>query len=376
VPVKLKVFPTLLCLFVIAACAGQASVTLTSQSPTAAATNEETAVIARTETATSDPTPAATSGPPPASFESDVLRAGIVPVSYIEDSCQYLGKRWDPALSTPGTVVATVMYHSILPGNGEPTTPEQINANTFYAIIEVAERLGFETINAEEYLAFLDDNAKIPARSMVLMLDDRRPGTAAEYFLPVNERNGWTTTLAWIIGDSDQRDGELAGETLWDWIERIYETGYFDVQSHGLNHIYLNESMSEDVVREEIGGSIPILIDHFGQRPVAYIWPGGNYTELGVEIARETGFELGFTVHSRGPVMFNWIPQGEQEMEIGDPLMTLPRFWDSAALLNLEQTAEIGDAAREFARANYEVEAAWFAANCGGALPPLDAVLR
>jgi peptidoglycan/xylan/chitin deacetylase (PgdA/CDA1 family) len=376
VSVKLKVFPTLISLFVIAACAGQPSVTSTSPSPTAAATNEETAVIARTETATSEPTPAATSEPPPASFESDVLRAGILPVRYIEDSCQYLDKRWDPALSTPGTVVATVMYHSILPGSSEPTTPEQINANTFYAIIELAERLGFETITTQEYLAFLNANAKIPARSMLLILDDRRPGTAAEYFLPVNERNGWTTTLAWIIGDSDQRDGELAGETLWDWIERIYETGFFDVQSHGLNHIYLNESMSEDVVREEIEGSIPILIEHFGQRPVAYIWPGGNYTKLGVEIAREAGFELGFTVHSRGPVMFNWIPQGEQEMELGDPLMTLPRFWDSAALLNLGQTAEIGDTAREFARANYQAEAAWFAANCGGALPPLDAVLR
>ncbi|MEX1071996.1 MAG: polysaccharide deacetylase family protein, partial [Anaerolineales bacterium] len=157
---------------------------------------------------------------------------------------------------------------------------------------------------------------------------------------------------------------------------RINETGYFDVQSHGLNHIYLNESTTEEEVREEIEGGIPILIEHFGQRPLAYIWPGGNYTELAVDIAREAGFELGFTVHSRGPVMFNWIPQGEQERGIGDPLMTLPRFWDSAALLNLEQTVEIGDAAREFARENYEAEAAWYSASCGGELPALDEVLR
>jgi peptidoglycan/xylan/chitin deacetylase (PgdA/CDA1 family) len=368
VSIKLKTFLTLILVFVITACAGQARVSSTSQSPTPGTSS--------TETPTSEPTLAATNGPPPASFDSEILRGGIDPVAYIDDSCQYLQKRWDPALSAPGTVVATVMYHSILPGSSEPTTPEQINADTFYAIVELAEQLGFETITTEEYLAFLDDNSKIPARSMLPILDDRRPGTAAEYFLPVNERNGWTTTLAWIIGDSDQRDGELAGETLWEWIERIYATGYFDVQSHGLNHIYLNESMTEEVVREEIEGSIPILIEHFGQRPVAYIWPGGNYTELGVEIAREAGFEMGFTVHSRGPVMFNWIPQGEQEMAIGDPLMTLPRFWDSAALLNLEQTAEIGDAAREFAMQNYEAEAEWFAANCGAALSPLDAVLR
>lgn len=356
----------------LAACTGQVELSPTVQDPTSNGTQE----IQTTETPSSEPTLVATSGPPPASFESSVLRGGIEPVSYIEDSCRYLQLRWDPALSAPGTVVATIMYHSILPGSSEPTTPEQINANMFYAIIDLAERLGFETITTEEYLVFLDDNAKIPPRSMLLILDDRRPGTAEEYFLPVNERNDWTTTLAWIIGDTDSRDGNLAGETLWDWIERINETGYFDVQSHGLNHIYLKDEMSEEVVREEIEGNIPILIEHFGQRPAAYIWPGGNYTELGVEIAREAGFELGFTVHSRGPVMFNWIPQGELEMAIGDPLMTLPRFWDSAALLNLEQSVEIGDAAREFAGENYEAEAAWFAANCGDQLPALDEVLR
>jgi peptidoglycan/xylan/chitin deacetylase (PgdA/CDA1 family) len=356
----------------LAACTGQVQLSPAGQDPTPNITQE----IQSTEPPTSEPTLAATSGPPPASFESDVLRGGIEPIAYIEDSCQFLQKRWDPALSAPGTVVATVMYHSILEGNNTPSLPQDINKENFDAIIDLAERLGFETITTEEYLAFLEENAKIPARSMLLILDDRRPGTAEEYFLPVNERNGWTTTLAWIIGDTDDRDGNLEGESMWDWIERIYESGYFDVQSHGLNHIYLNESMTEDVVREEIEGSIPILIEHFGQRPVAYIWPGGNYTRLGVEIAREAGFEMGFTVHSRGPVMFNWIPQGEQEMAIGDPLMTLPRFWDSAALLNLEQTAEIGDAAREFAMQNYEAEAEWFAANCGAALSPLDAVLR
>jgi hypothetical protein len=56
--------------------------------------------------------------------------------------------------------------------------------------------------------------------------------------------------------------------------------------------------------------------------------------------------------------------------------MLLPRFWDTAAALNLEQTAQIGDAAQAFARENYAAEAAWFSQNCGGELPPLEEIFK
>jgi peptidoglycan/xylan/chitin deacetylase (PgdA/CDA1 family) len=321
---------------------------------------------------TSEPTP-----PFPESFTSDILRAGIEPVTYIQDSCSYLSDRWNPAGSLPGTVVAPVMFHSILKGNGTNDDPSAINFVQFQEIIRQAEKLDFETITTEQLLAFLQKNAKIPARSMILILDDRKPGTAEDYFLPVNEEHNWTTTLAWIAeSDTASRHGRRAGESLWDWIERINDTGFFDVQSHGKDHIYLKEGMSEETVRAEIEGSIPFLKEHFGTTPIAYIWPGGNYTALGIQVAHEAGLELGFTVFSRGPLQFNWIPQGEDERSYNDPLMLLPRFWDTAAVLNFEQTAQIGDAAQEFAKENHAAEAAWFSQNCRGELPPLEEIFK
>jgi len=303
---------------------------------------------------------------PPADFNTNTLREGISPVSYIENSCQYLAQRWDPENSAPGTVVAPIMFHSIRPNGEEVSEPSSINKDTFDAIVRLAENLGFQTITTEQLVAFLQENAEIPNRSMLLILDDRRPGTAEDYFLPVLENNDWTATLSWPIGDTDSRRG------LWEWIERLNETGYFDIQSHGLNHIYLNDSMSEGQVREEIFGAIPILEDHFGEQPTAYIWPGGNYTALGVKVAQEAGFQLGFTIHSRGPIMFNWLPQGDKEAAIGAPVMLLPRYWSSAALLNLEQAAAMGAEARQFAKENYPEEAAWYREYCGEELASLS----
>jgi peptidoglycan/xylan/chitin deacetylase (PgdA/CDA1 family) len=156
----------------------------------------------------------------------------------------------------------------------------------------------------------------------------------------------------------------------------LFATGYLDIQSHGRDHIYITQSTDEDTIRTEIEGSIPPLQDHFGVTPVAYIWPGGNYTQLALDVAHESGFKLGFTVFSRGPLMFNWIPQGEEELSYDDPLLLLPRFWSSAATLNLEQTAAIGDSAQAFAQENYTAEAAWFRQNCGGELPPLKDIFK
>jgi peptidoglycan/xylan/chitin deacetylase (PgdA/CDA1 family) len=262
------------------------------------------------------------------------------------------------------------MFHGIVPSGETPGDPAHINLDTFNAIVSLAKELGFETITSEELLGFLSFNDAIPPRAMILILDDRRPGTAEQYFLPINKELDWTTTLAWPIGDTDSRTG------LWMQIEAVYNTGYFDIQSHGLQHNVYLPSLSAEETREEIRGSIPILEEHFGQTPIAYIWPGGIFNELGIQVASESGFELGFTVYSRGPIQFNWIPQGEEELEYGAPLLTLPRFWSSAALLNLQQTAALGDEARLFARENYLTEAAWYQENCGAELAPLSDIFK
>jgi peptidoglycan/xylan/chitin deacetylase (PgdA/CDA1 family) len=237
-----------------------------------------------------------------------------------------------------------------------------VSTDYFYATIDLARSLGFETITAAELAAFLSGNARIPARSMLLIVDDRRPGVVAEYLLPVAEAYDWTVALGWIIGDTRP--------SLWATMEGLAAGGRLDVQSHGLDHRYLVEGITEDEMRHEIGGSIPILEDHFGYRPTAFIWPGGNFTRRSVEIAREEGYRLGFTAFSRGPLLFNWIPLGEEEAAVGDPMMVLPRSWSPSATLNLQQAAEIGDEAARFAAENRQAEADWYEQACDGRLPP------
>lgn len=242
-----------------------------------------------------------------------------------------------------------------------------VSEEDFKDFVLFAKLNGFQTITTAQLNSFLRTNARIPPRSMMLIVDDRRPGTVENYFIPAAEENDWTVTLGWLVGNTD--------DTLWAWMERLNATGRLDVQSHGYNHVYITEETSEEVIRQEIHDSIGVLEQHFGQRPLAFIWPGGNFTPLAISIAHENGYQLGFTAYSRGPLMFNWIPQGEHERQMADPLMTLPRAWSTDQSLPLDVAMKISDEARADAVLRYPQEADYYHTYCGGDLPALEEIL-
>jgi len=209
----------------------------------------------------------------------------------------------------------------------------------FEYFLEVAQDMGFETVTVAELAGFLEENEAIPERSMILILDDRRPGTA-ELFLPYLEEHDWTLTLAWPTTDATD-------EELWSRMEGLAESGRLDIQSHGHDHIYIQDYTPLEEIEEEIYKPIEVIQAHFG-----------------TEMAHEAGFALGFTAYSRGPLMFNWIPLGEIEREVDDPLMVLPRYWSSEAHLAMEEAVAIGEAARGAAEEVKEEELLYYLLFC------------
>jgi hypothetical protein len=303
-------------------------------------------------------------------FTSSLLRSGISPQTYFEDTCQYLERRWAKDGSPPGTVVVPIMFHSIYKDGRTVSDPKEISVTEFENFVEAARYLGFETITTAQLYAFLENNASIPERSMIMIVDDRRPGLIQERFMPVLDQFDWSVTAAYIA-DPDSL------HWAWELMDQLHATGRVDIQSHGYSgQLYMVESTSEEDIHSEIEQSTVVLEERYGIRPIAFIWPGGNFTSLSVGIARQDGYRLGFTAYSRGPLMFNWIPLGEEERLIGDPLMLLPRAWSNSAIYNMEQAIEIADAARAYAQVNFQIEARWYNSVCGGDLLPQEEASR
>ena len=369
---KYSKFAFLLLLLLVTACTGNSAARAgeTQTAEVIAAATETAAAVTPTAsptiTATATLTPTATEIPPTPTItptpwalstpSASGLLAGVSPVEYVGDTCTYLENKWGDGKAEPGTIVVPIMFHSILEPGKTPSKAEEITTEYFEFFMGYAKQLGFETITTAELVDFLENNTAIPKYSMILILDDRRPDTP-ELFMPYLEANDWTLTLAFPTTDA-------SSDELWAKIEAYVATGYVEVQSHGHNHVYLQDYTATDVMEEEIYKPIEVIQERIGTTPQALIWPGGNFTEKAVQMAREAGFDIGFTVYSRGPLMYNWIPLGAPEQAMNDPLMVLPRAWSSAADVALNLALRISQHNESLAADEMEQELLYYSLYC------------
>ena len=129
----------------------------------------------------------------------------------------------------------------------------------------------------------------------------------------------------------------------------------------------------------ELQGAITNIQKYLNKTPIAYIWPGGGFTPRAAQLARQVGYRLGFTVNPRGPVMFNWVPLADNDPNqyaiadgpVNDPLMVLPRYWDTDARAHIDTVTQIGDAATAYAQQNKATELEYYDIVCAPTLGPM-----
>jgi len=321
------------------------------------------------------PSPTAMRTPPalPPVFVASSLNPLDAPHPYITDTCQYLKAKWASTNAAPGTIVMVVMFHSISKDKAEDSN--QISAQDFSKLMNDLHEQGFEAINIQQMADFLYSNARIPPRSVLLVVDDRHfAAYFNDHFRPYHETWGWPVVNAYI--SKDERPD------LWAENAALAAEGWVDYQAHGVIHnIPITSGSSEEYILSELQGAMTAIQQHYGKAPIAYIWPGGGFTARAVQVARQVGYKLGFTVNPRGPVMFNWVPQGDQQDPqrpyyipdgpVNDPLMVLPRYWDVDARAHLDQVRQIGNDATAYAQENKATEIDYYDIVCAPAYGPI-----
>lgn len=320
-------------------------------------------------TETPVPVPTAVRTPPalPDGFTTSLLNPLDTAHPYIKDTCQALKAKWDPQNAVPGTVVMPIMFHSIT--KGEVTAADQISIADFRKMMNDLHDMGFQAIDMQQAADFLYNNSKIPQRSVLLIVDDRK---YREYFDKTFKTYyddwGWKVVNAWISHpDTNQQ--------LWAENSALEAEGWVDHQAHGVIHnINMNDNSTSEFLNGELQGSIDALLAHFSKSPIAIIWPGGDFGKKPVEAARQYGYKLGFTINPRGPLMFNWVPLADAadpmrpsyipDGQVDDPLMTLPRYWDTDARAHLDTVRTIGNEAAAYAEKNKATELEYYDILC------------
>lgn len=343
---------------------------------TALASIQSTDTPAPTETPVPEPTALRTPPALPPPFTTSRLNPLDTPHAYEQDTCRYLYNKWNSNNAAPGTVVMIVMLHGIK-RDAADVTANDITVEDFKQIMKDLKEQGFESINAAQMADFVDHNAKIPQRSVLLIQDDRRTGeNFNEHFRPYYEQWGWTVVNAWISAEDGPRALALQDNVA---LER---EGWVDHQSHGYIHnINMSDDSTDEFIRTEFEKSIADLQTNFNKTPVAIIWPGGGFGVRPVQIAREYGYRLGFTINPRGPVMYNWIPLAERadparpaylpEGYVDDPRMVIPRYWPYQVRSELDNIRNIGKEAAAYAEQNKATELEYYNIVCAPTMGPM-----
>jgi hypothetical protein len=321
------------------------------------------------------PPPTAVRTPPalPTTFVTNQLNALDSPHTYIEDTCQYLHDRWNSNNAAPGTVVMVIMLHGIK-REAADVTANDMTAKDFRQMMNDLKEQGFEAINATQMADFMDHNAKIPSRSVLIIQDDRRTGeNFNDHFREFHEKWGWPVVNAWISFEDGPRALVLADNIA------LETEGWVDHESHGYIHnINMGDSSTDEFIKTEFEKSIADLQTNFHKTPVAIIWPGGGFGIRPVQFARQYGYRLGFTVNPRGPVMYNWVPLADQtdpkrpaympEGSVNDPRMVIPRYWPYQVQANLDVVRNIGQEAAAYAEQNKATELEYYDIMCAPTL--------
>jgi hypothetical protein len=344
------------------------SAALTQAFGTALAALQPTATPIPSET----PIPSATAirTPPvlPSTFVAGQLNPLDTPHTYIQDTCQYLHDKWNSNNAAPGTVVMVVMFHGV--DKEKPHDVNDISVQDFKQLMSDLKEQGFEAINATQMADFLDHNAKIPARSVLLISDDRHQGAYFnDHFRPYHDQWGWPLVNAWISFEDGPRALSLEDNIA------LENEGWVDHQSHGYIHnIPMSDSSTDEFIKTEFEKSISDLQQNFHKTPVAIIWPGGGFGIRPVQFARQYGYRIGFTINPRGPVMYNWVPLADEEDParpvfqpegyVNDPRMVLPRYWPYQVQANLDSVRTIGKDAAAYAEQNKATELEYYDIMC------------
>lgn len=198
-----------------------------------------------------------------------------------------------PSKNAKATNIAVLNYHFFYaPG-------EDCSGGNCMLVSQFREQLNFlkdnqyKTLTIEEYRAWMYGEIELPARSVLITIDDGAKGTGrhnGNKLIPLLEEYDMYATLFLISG--------------W-WSKSNYESSHLDIESHTYDMhtegVCSNQNRgakmlcsSKEQVMEDLKKSIQMT-----KTNTAFCFPFYAYNEVTIESIKESGFQLAFIGGSR-----------------------------------------------------------------------------
>lgn len=196
-----------------------------------------------------------------------------------------------------GARVAVLGYHDF--SETEPETAMRIRTSKFRKQLETIRQLGLSVISLDDFLAWKTGEKEIPAKSVLITLDDGWKSVYTDAF-PILREFGYPFTLYLYKNYVDGGGKALTSDMIREMIAAGAAVG-----SHSVSHPYPASIKSylkkgpdayDAFLRKEMGESKRFLESKFKLKIATYAYPGGFHTEEMLALGNEFGYSHLFTV--------------------------------------------------------------------------------
>lgn len=200
--------------------------------------------------------------------------------------------------------IPILMYHRVGDAHNMWERKYCISPQRFAQHMQALARTGWQAVTIDNFIAWLGGTVELPEKSFLLTFDDGFLGVY-EHAAPVLRELGWPATVFLVTALLGQRDvwcqREDPSANLYPLlaraeIEAMRDQG-FSFHSHSRTHVDLSQ-LPDELLRAELGDSRAELEVILGCAAPYVAYPYGRINDRVLQIAREVGYEAGFSVET------------------------------------------------------------------------------
>ncbi|AJQ29110.1 polysaccharide deacetylase family protein [Pelosinus fermentans] len=183
--------------------------------------------------------------------------------------------------------IPVLNYHQI---NNKDHNTLTLSSTEFEAQINYLYQEGYTGISPDQLADYLQSGKKLPPKPILITLDD---GYKDNYQVayPILQKYHFTATI-FVITDFVNNYGKYL---TWNQIREMSDNGV-SFEAHTLSHISLPKASDEEI-RNQLVKSKEAIEWRLGKKVDYLAYPGGEYDQRVIGLAKEAGYRAAFTVN-------------------------------------------------------------------------------
>lgn len=190
-----------------------------------------------------------------------------------------------------------ILYHNITYNYTEENQKLHVDPERMEEQFQAIKAAGYQTIFFDEYVDYLNGDAVLPEKPLIITFDDGYESNY-KYAFPLLKKYGLKATIFVITSRVGTQETQYPHFT-WEQAREMEESGLVRIESHTNTHPDMSV-LSQQEQQEEIRRSKYLIDSNLHKECRVLSFPYGMHNEEAVALAQKAGYEAAVLVGDKG----------------------------------------------------------------------------